>query len=56
MINKKLEQIYVLMSRYGISKVEINAGDMIVVYKNGEDELLKDIGNVKISELEGGFC
>ena len=52
----KFKQIYVLMSRYGISKVEINAGDMIVVYKNGKDELIKEVGNVKVSELEGGFC
>lgn len=56
MTRKKFEQIYVLMSRYGIRSVEINAGDMLIVYKNGKDELIKDVGEVKVSELEGGFC
>lgn len=55
-MRNKLEQIYVLMSRYGISKVEIIAGDMLVVYKNGKEKLVRDVGDVKISELEGGFC
>ena len=50
-MNNKFGQIYLLMSRYNISKVEINAGDMLIVYKNGKDELIKDVGDVKISEL-----
>jgi len=55
-MTSKFEQIYLLMSRHNLSKVEISGGDMIVVYKNGKDELIEDVGEVKISELEGGFC